>query len=685
MAPRASGRPKHRQSERHDRHERHERRERHAASSSRNPHRSRRPSTSRPATSSDEAASGRRSNGLSADALAQLNRDNARQSRKPERPKRVRREDYKETVRNPDRVHKQSKGRKKRVVSGAIVEEGRAPTRLRGGGWSEDSYEKEDFYQRPEPKRRKKKLWIAGGVAVVIIIIIIVAVVVSQQNNGGGGGDPSDGSSNLDDMDRSDIPERWQNTYLDPFSWTTTDDFNTTFTDRMVGDLPVMGLFDEWDDSARANERVPPLDESWGSYEQRPARGVNLGGWLQLEAFITPSLFRYDVQEGVIDEWTLCEKLGSSAGRILEGHYANFVTEETFRDIRDAGLDHVRIPFSYWAIEVYDGDPYVFRTSWRYLLRGIEWARKYGIRVNLDIHGLPGSQNGWDHSGRYGSIEWLNGTNGQLNADRSIEIHDRLSTFFAQDRYKNIISHYGLANEPRMTFLEASEVIAWTEKAYNLVRDNGIEALVIFGDGFMGLNNWQGLMTGHDDLVLDVHQYVIFNENQIDFTRKEKVEYACQGWTDQAELSMDRSTGYGPTLFAEWSQADSDCAPFLTGVGRGNRWEGTYDTGDSASSILTPRCPTKDDRCTCDRTNSDPSRWPQAYKDFLQMFAEAQMHSFEKGLGWWYWTWKTERATLWSYEAGLQAGILPEKAYDREFNCDSTVPDFGAEGLPEYM
>lgn len=505
----------------------------------------------------------------------------------------------------------------------------------------------------------------------------------SKSDDGGGGGDSSD-SSNLDGKDRSSVPVKWQNTYLDPWSWKSTTDFNTTFTDEMVGDLPVMGLYSEWDDSAQANEKVPALNKDWGSYAKNPARGVCLGGWLSLEPFITPSLFNYDTKLGIADEWSLSQKLGSDMPKTLEDHYASFVTEQTFKDIQAAGLDHVRIAFSYWAVQIYDDDPYLFRTSWRYLLRAIEWARKYGIRVNLDLHGIPGSQNGWNHSGRRGTIGWLNGTDGDQNAQRAFDIHDRLSKFFAQDRYKNIITHYGLCNEPRMTFLAWSDVIAWTENAYKLVRKNGIKALVIFGDGFMGLDNWQGKMTGYDDMVLDVHQYVIFNENQIDFTHQEKVEYACDGWTKQAEESMDRSTGYGPTIFAEWSQADTDCAKYLTGPGTGTRWEGTYDTGNKATSILTPRCPLKNNKCSCTKANADPSDWSKEYKSFLKMFAEAQMHSFEKGWGWWYWTWKTESAAQWSYEAGLKAGVLPAKTWDRDFNCDSEVPDFSKQGLDEY-
>lgn len=514
------------------------------------------------------------------------------------------------------------------------------------------------------------------GVSIALLIIIVVAVVISNKNKAKGKGNNL-GSGNLDDKDRAAIPDKWKNTYLDPWSWATTEDFNTTFTDQTVGNLPIMGLNTDWDDTTKANDRVPPLNQEWGSYTKRPALGVNLGGWLVMEPFITPSLFNYPSDMRVVDEWTLIQELGSKASKTIEEHYATFVSEDDFRRMAEAGLDHVRIPFSYWAIETYEGDAYLFRTSWRYLLRAIEWARKYGLRVNLDIHGLPGSQNGWNHSGRFGAIGWLNGTDGQLNADRSLEIHDRLSKFFAQDRYKNIITHYGLANEPRMTHLEPSDVINWTEAAYKVIRDNGVKALAVFGDGFMGLDNWQGLMTGYDDMVLDVHQYVIFNVDQLAFTHKEKVDYACKGWTDQAELSMDRTRGYGPTLFAEWSQADTDCTPLLNGGIKGNRWEGTL------GNIEGPKCPSKDDKCSCDKALDDPADWSKEYKNFLKMFAEAQMHSFEKGWGWWYWTWKTENAPLWSYEAGLRAGILPKKAYEREFNCDVEVPDFEAAGLSE--
>ena len=136
---------------------------------------------------------------------------------------------------------------------------------------------------------------------------------------------------------------------------------------------------------------------------------------------------------------------------------------------------------------------------------------------------------------------------------------------------------------------------------------------------------------------------------------------------------------WGPLTDGEWSQADTDCATYLNNVNVGSRWAGTLDFGDPSSSVLTPSCPAPP--CSCTDANADPSQYSTTYKQFLQMFAEAQMYSFEKAWGWYYWTWVTESAVQWSWKLGLQAGILPSKAYSPSFKCDSPIPDFS--GLSE--
>ncbi len=545
----------------------------------------------------------------------------------------------------------------------------------------------------------KAELTVGTGIVVGVIALILaiaIPVGVTMANKGGsskddsssgpsGGGDPENEA--LRSISQDDIPAEARGGLLDPFAWYDTTDFNVTYTDATVGGLSVMGLKSEWDDDVQANSNVPPLKDSF-EYGKVPYRGVNLGGWLNVEPFITPSFFRdFSTQDKVIDEYTLCGKLGPTrAAQVLERHYASFVTAATFAEIRAAGFDHVRIPFGYWAVTTYDGDPYVPKIAWRYLLRGIEWARQNGLRIKLDLHGAPGSQNGWNHSGRQGAPGWLAGPDGDLNAKRTLEIHEQLSTFFAQGRYKNVVTLYGLVNEPKMIELDTARVLAWTEAAIATVRKNGIEALLVFGDGFMGLDKWQGQLQGADDrLVLDVHQYVIFNVDQIQLSHSEKLNFACGGWTAQMKRSQNKQTGFGPTMCGEWSQADTDCADYLNNVGVGSRWEGTYNTGDRGSAVLTPLCPTRNSpRCDCDGANADPAAYSDAYKQWLLLFAQAQMESFEHGWGWFYWTWDTEEAVQWSWKKGLAAGILPSKAYERSWKCSDGIPDFEQMGLPEF-
>ncbi|KAL8740738.1 MAG: hypothetical protein Q9190_006589 [Brigantiaea leucoxantha] len=542
---------------------------------------------------------------------------------------------------------------KRRVVSGPLAEEGgvRARAERRGGYITEESGK----------KRFGRKCRISVLVVVVLLIILIpVGVYASKKNGGGGGGgggggDDSDESDpandNLKNVKESDIPAAAKNTVLDPFTWYDTKDFNVTYTNTTFGGLPIMGLNSKWDDTAQANDRVPALNKEF-AYGMMPIRGVNLGGWLSIEPFITPSFFSsYKESQGIIDEYTLTKELGQQkAAQTLEKHYAQFIKEDDFQAIKDAGFDHVRIPYSYWAVTTYPGDPYVPKISWRYLLRGIEYCRKYGLRVNLDLHALPGSQNGWNHSGRQGAIGWLNGTDGDLNAQRSLDIHTQLSTFFAQPRYKNVITIYGLANEPKMIKLETSAVLAWESKAVDVVRKSGMQQYVVIGDGFLGLSKWKGQLSGIKGLMLDVHQYTIFNKNQIDYTHQKKIQYACQGWTDQMKQSVDVSTGFGPTICGEWSQADTDCTLYLNNVHTESRWEGTLPTGDPTTAVTSPDCPPDSGTCSCDKANADPSSYSDDYKQWLMMYAEAQMASFEQGWGWFYWTWKTEAATQWSWQ-----------------------------------
>ncbi|KAL9000694.1 MAG: hypothetical protein Q9169_000730 [Polycauliona sp. 2 TL-2023] len=658
-------------------------------------HRRRSPDRRRRQDPKSYSSSGKSSNPLSLDSLAKLDAYNEKQSRRPQEKESLlaaKQEDRGHGRRQRGRVasgrvvkdkskhrrHTEHSRENRRVISGPLAEEG--DVRKRGGYMPEDSGK----------KRFGRKFWLfVASIVLLLVILIPVGVYVSRKEGGspsssGGASDDGDdpANENLRDIDENDIPATAKNTYLDPFTWYDTTDFNVTYTEETVGGLSVMGLNSAWDDGSQANENVPALNKKW-TYGTMPIRGVNIGGWLSIEPFITPSLFKsYKPNQGIIDEYTLTKELGpQQAAKTLEKHYARFIREDDFKQIQAAGFDHVRIAFAYWAVTTYPGDPYVPKISWRYLLRAIEYCRKYGLRVNLDLHALPGSQNGWNHSGRQGAISWLNGTDGDVNAQRSLDIHTQLSTFFSQPRYKNVIAIYGLANEPKMIALSTSVVFEWTTKAAAVIRKSGMQQYLAVGDGFLGLTKWKGQLSGVQNVMLDMHQYTIFNNDLINFTHQKKIQYACQGWTEQMKQSNSAATGFGPTICGEWSQADTDCAVHLNNVNTGSRWEGTLSTSDPTKNAATPRCPPDSGTCSCDKANADPSTYSDEYKQWLMMYAEAQMASFETGWGWFYWTWVTESAPQWSWKAGMAAGTLPKKTWQRDFNCTADIPDFA--DLPE--
>ena len=65
--------------------------------------------------------------------------------------------------------------------------------------------------------------------------------------------------------------------------------------------------------------------------------GTNIGGWMVLEPWITPSLFYRFLgktkSEGVgMDQYTFCEALGPDEGNnVLRDHWDTWITEDTFQ------------------------------------------------------------------------------------------------------------------------------------------------------------------------------------------------------------------------------------------------------------------------------------------------------------------------------------------------------------------
>ncbi|RKP08972.1 glycoside hydrolase superfamily, partial [Thamnocephalis sphaerospora] len=384
-------------------------------------------------------------------------------------------------------------------------------------------------------------------------------------------------------------------------------------------------------------------------YGKKPVRGVNLGGWLLLEPFIKPSMFeQFPQNEHVIDEWTFCKSLGQDECRKqLRRHYETFVTEDDISKIADLGLDHVRIPVGYWALDIQDDEPYV-QDSWEFLLRGVEWARKHGLRVMLELHSAPGSQNGWNHSGREGIVGWMNGTaTGLAYGERTLRIMREMLEHFSQPKYREVVTLFGILNEPYAEKVGLARVKQWSKQAYQVAREVtglGEGPILVVHEGFSGLGKWQGEMppSKYDRVVLDVHNYFIFDKYLVGLDLPGKLNFTCTTWQQDVRTSEEK---FGWTMVGEFSVATDDCALFLNGVGKGARWDGTYKGS-------TPAHP----GATC-QGRTDASKWAPEYISFLRQFGEKQMDAFEKGggFGWFYWNFKTEGGVnpQWDYFLGV--------------------------------
>ena len=285
-------------------------------------------------------------------------------------------------------------------------------------------------------------------------------------------------------------------------------------------------------------------------YFHTKVRGVNLGGWFVLEPWITPSIFEQVSNSAVIDEYTYTQALGKGeAYRRLSEHWNNWITQSDFDQIAHAGLNHVRIPIGYWAVAPLNGDPYV-QGQLPVLDKAIGWARAAGLKVMIDLHGAPGSQNGFDNSGRYGPINWQQGSTLSQTLDAIKGLAKRYAS--ASD----VVTSIQLVNEPLPapggSFLDNTK--RFYQDGYHAIRAINSETVVVISDAFQGTGYWQGFLspeTGATHVMLDIHEYQIFDAGAIGLSPNQHVSTAC-GASGQLK-GLDKWTVVG-----EWTGAQTE-------------------------------------------------------------------------------------------------------------------------------
>ncbi len=369
---------------------------------------------------------------------------------------------------------------------------------------------------------------------------------------------------------------------------------------------------------------TPTVHESGGKL-----RGVNLGGWLVLEKWITPSLFT-GLQ--ATDETAYCVELGEAeATRRLHHHWNTFITRDDFAWLQRAGIDAVRLPFGHWLF----GKDYPYHRSYHevrypYVVGGLEivdkvfqWAGEFGLRVVLDLHAAPGCQNGFDNGGILGVCEWH--TRDEY-IQHSLDVLERLA-----ERYAEHPALHGIQaiNEPSWD-IPTDLLKRYTLDAYHRIRRHcpPERVTVVFHDGFRSFREYAGFLQEPEfrNVAIDIHRYQCFAGDDINLDIFGHIRKSAVDLRLEAD-EIIRDSGY-QVYCGEWSLG--------LDLKMVSLW--AEEPFNHALKAM------------------DEFQMSAAYRGY----ASAQLLTFEKYAGWFFWTYRTETSPEWSYRDCVEQGFFPD-------------------------
>jgi glucan 1,3-beta-glucosidase len=270
--------------------------------------------------------------------------------------------------------------------------------------------------------------------------------------------------------------------------------------------------------------------------------------------------------------------------------------------LQQHGLQAVRLPVGYW---LFDGDP-PYVAAAEYVDKAFGWASETNIKILLDFHGAPGSQNGHDHSGRKGACTWHTE---EANIAASLRVIEKLA-----DTYGKHPALLGieLLNEPLST-IPRQTLQDFYEKAYRIIRERcTTDAWIVFSDGFKP-RKWKRVLRQPDytDTYIDSHQYQIFEQRDKRLDIAGHIHKTLRNVIGEIH-GMQR---YHPAIIGEWSIA----------------------LDPLSMSGLTA----------------------QQKEQATRAYAAAQLIAYEHSAAWFYWSYKTEKGGTWSYRDCVDTGRLP--------------------------
>ena len=166
-----------------------------------------------------------------------------------------------------------------------------------------------------------------------------------------------------------------------------------------------------------------------------------------------------------------------------------------------------------WAFQKIN-DPYVEGAA-PYIDQAITWARATGLKVLIDLHGAPDSQNGYDNSGHNGTVGW---TGSQESVADTRAVIQKIANKYAQDSYQDTVVGIELLNEPLSSKLPGGTdaLVQYYKDSYGDVRVVS-DTPTVLHDGFQNGSFWNDILSSSDaqGVIIDHHEYQVFTDELV--------------------------------------------------------------------------------------------------------------------------------------------------------------------------
>ncbi len=168
-------------------------------------------------------------------------------------------------------------------------------------------------------------------------------------------------------------------------------------------------------------------------------RGFGLGGWMNMENFITGYAGSESQQRRALRRVLGEEGYERFFARFLDV----FFTDADAAYLASLGLNSLRVPFNYRHFES-DDEPFVIRPEGFALLdRVVDACARHGIYTILDLHALPGAQNQHWHSDN--PTQWAGFWAQRQFQDRVVHLWEAIAEHYRGNPW---VAGYNPINEP---------------------------------------------------------------------------------------------------------------------------------------------------------------------------------------------------------------------------------------------